>query len=106
MTVVHKGGWVRALTSYWVVPAVLGVGLALAFSDGETGYLAWSEIRGNLAESQTRIELLMRRVDVLQTEIQSLEEDPFALERAIREELKLARPGEIVVRFTQESGLQ
>jgi cell division protein FtsB len=35
----------------------------------------------------------------LRAEIEALESQPFALERAIREDLELARPGETVVRF-------
>jgi cell division protein FtsB len=42
---------------------------------------------------------LKERVETLEFEINALETDPFALERAIREDLELARPGEIVVRF-------
>jgi cell division protein FtsB len=106
MTVVHKGGWVRGLTSHWIIPMVLVAGLFLAFADRETGYPAWAEIREKLGKSQAKIEALTARADALRKEIRALERDPFALERAIREELELARPGEIVVRFTEESTLE
>ena len=56
-----------------------------------------------LEVSRNRIAALNTRVETLTSEINALERDPFALERAIREELELARPGEIVVRFTPPS---
>jgi cell division protein FtsB len=56
-------------------------------------------MRGELEVSRERIGSLKERVETLEFEINALETDPFALERAIREDLELARPGEIVVRF-------
>jgi hypothetical protein len=40
----------------------------------------------------------------MRNEIQMLEAEPAALDRAIREELDLALPGEVVVRFTTPEG--
>ena len=103
MTVVHKGGWVRALRAHWLVPTLILVGMGLSLVDRESGLLAWYELRQELGESRDRIASLSQRVDSLNAEISALERDPFALERAIREELELARPGEIVVRFPPQS---
>jgi cell division protein FtsB len=38
-------------------------------------------------------------VEALRAEVRALERDPFSLERAIREDLDLAKPGEVIVRF-------
>ena len=103
MTVVHKGGWVRALKAYWLVPGILLVGLGLSLADHESGLIAWYKMRGELEVSRGRIASLKERVETLEFEINGLETDPFALERAIREDLELARPGEIVVRFAPHS---
>jgi len=103
MTVVHKGGWVRALRAHWLVPVILLIGVGLSLADGESGLLAWYDLRQELEESRDRIAALSQRVDSLNHEISALERDPFALERAIREELELARPGEVVIRFSPQS---
>ncbi len=103
MTVVHKGGWVRALRAHWLVPTILLVGMGLSLADRESGLLTWYELRQLRGDSRDRIASLNQRVDSLNAEISALERDPFALERAIREELELARPGEIMVRFLPQS---
>lgn len=61
----------------------------------------WLELRQELRESERRISQLQSEAKTLQSEIEALEDDPLAVERAIREVLKLARPGETVVRFVK-----
>jgi len=87
---------VRALL---LVPTALVAVMLLSFVDQKSGLLTWFEFRSELAESQQRIATLEAETEALRAEIGALETDPFALERAIREDLELARPGEIVVRF-------
>lgn len=99
MTVVHKGGWVRALRAHWLVAAILLAGLASSLIDTESGLRKWYSIRGELDVTRERMASLNEKAAVLETEIRALEADPFAVERAIREELDRALPGEIVVRF-------
>ena len=89
----------KALRAYWLGPAVLLVGFALVSFDQVSGLPAWARLSAELAGSQGRVEVLRERVVGLRSEIASLEGDPSSLERAIREELELARPGEVVVRF-------
>ena len=89
----------NGLRAYWVVPAVVCVGFALVGFDNESGLPAWTALSMELSGSEVRLEALRERVAGLQVEIDSLERDPSAREQAIREELKLARPGEVVVRF-------
>lgn len=88
------------MRAYWLVPAVVAAGLALVMLDQKSGVPAWWRLRSELAASQERIAVLSTRADALRAEIDAFERDPFALERAIREELGLARPGERVVRFS------
>ena len=97
--VVHKGGWVRA---YWLVAAVTVLGIVLVLIDEKSGVAEWQRLRSELAVSQARIEELSARAETLREQITELEQDPFAVERAIREELGLVRPGERLVRFTGE----
>ena len=89
------------MRSVWLVPAVVIAGLALVTLDQRSGLPAWSRLRDELVASQERIAALTARADALRGEIEALEKDPFAIERAIREELGLARSGERVVRFSE-----
>lgn len=71
-----------------------------ALLNHESGVGIWLELREDLAGSAARIAQLLQENDDMRNEIQMLEAEPTALDRAIREELDLALPGEIVVRFT------
>ena len=84
----------------------LGVGTVLiavaAFSallDEDTGLRIWRELRADLETSQARVAVLVGENEALRREIEMLEAEPAAIDRAIREELDLALAGEIVVRF-------
>jgi cell division protein FtsB len=90
------GGRVRALGLGTLVIALLAV---TALLDRETGVEIWLELRGDLASSTNRVDLLIAQNDSLLREIELLEADPTAIDRAIREELDLALPGEVVFRF-------
>lgn len=90
------------MRAYWLVPAVVAAGFVVAVIDQESGVPAWLRSRADLQNSQARVAALSAGNDKLRAEIRSLEEDPFALERAIREELELAREGEVIVRFARD----
>ncbi len=88
----------------WLVPAVLAVGLMVTLTDRTSGLSTWFELSSELGESQARIVALEAETAALRAEISALSGNDFALERAIREELELARPGEVVVRFARPLG--
>jgi cell division protein FtsB len=79
---------------------ILGLA-AVAWSavDERSGLPAWRRLRADLSEVRARIEILRGDIEALRREAEALEGDEFALERAIREDLGLARPGESVVRL-------
>ena len=86
----------------------LGLGACLiailaisALLNHESGVGIWLELREDLSGSAARVAQLARENDEMRNEIQMLEAEPAALDRAIREELDVALPGEIVVRFTR-----
>ena len=80
--------------------AILIALLALpALLDEDSGLGIWLELREDLVRSTARVAELVRQNDSLRQEIELLEDDPTAMDRVIREELDLALPGEIVVRF-------
>jgi cell division protein FtsB len=88
----------------WLAPLVLAAVAFLASVDGQSGITMWFRLRDDVALSATRVDNLARETEDLKDQIEALENEPFALERAIREDLELARPGEIIVRFDRNGG--
>ena len=82
----------------WLALGVAALAGVLALADGESGLRTWWGLRAELALAEERIEELRGEVADLERAGAGLEADPFALERAIRERLEFARPGETVVR--------
>jgi len=81
---------------------VLGLAVCAAMLvvvDRESGVGTWLRLRSELAESDTRIQRLESETRALREQIEELRAEPWAIERAIREDLDLARPGEVLVRF-------
>lgn len=83
----------------WIVPGLALLALAVAALDEESGLARWQHLRAELDQAESRIAALNAEVDSLRSEAERLESEPFAIERAIREELELARPGQQVVRL-------
>ena len=73
-----------------------------ALLDRDSGVGIWLELREDLAGASARVDVLVAQNDSLQREIELLEADPTAIDRAIREEMDLALPGEVVVRFVPD----
>ena len=83
----------------WLVPGLALVAFAVAALDEESGLARWQHLRAELAQADTRIAALDAEVAGLRAEAARLDSEPFAIERAIREELELARPGQQVIRL-------
>ncbi len=92
------GGVVRA---YLIIPVLSLLVVAFAATDEESGIPLWLRLRGDLAAADDRLARLELELEALRTEIRDLETDPFAQERAIREDLFLAKPGETIIRFVE-----
>jgi cell division protein FtsB len=83
---------------------VLGLAVCaamLAVVDRDSGIPTWLRLRSELAESDARVRQLEAETIALRGQIEELRTRPWAIERAIREDLDLARPGEVLVRFRQ-----
>ncbi|MGH0036894.1 MAG: FtsB family cell division protein [Myxococcota bacterium] len=86
----------------WLLVPLLGVAaLGIAAFDGESGLRTWWMLRDDLRSSRETLDRLEAENERLREEAHALETDPFALERAIREDLGWARPGEVVVLFEE-----
>jgi cell division protein FtsB len=84
---------------WWPIPALVVSALGFAWIDGDSGLRTWWRLRSELAVAEARIDGLREDVASRQRDAASLAEDDFAIERAIRERLEYARPGETVVRL-------
>ena len=87
---------------YLLVPLLLSAVIVLAAVDEKSGLPMWLKLRNDLENSNDRIAQLEFELRALQEEVHALESSPLALERAIREDLEFARPGETVIRFIDE----
>ena len=97
-----KGGRVgrsrlQARLRPWLLPGLLVVALGVALADPEIGAARWWRLERDRGEAQARIDALRQEVRQLETQRVELRDDPFAIERAIREDLGLALPGEVLV---------
>jgi cell division protein FtsB len=77
---------------------VLVAGLVFGAFGGEYGTMDWWELRQRVREERAAIERLKLQVDSLGREVQAIERDPAAQERAARELFGMLRPGEILYR--------
>ena len=89
------------MRGFFLGAALATVVLATAIVDQDSGILTWLRLRHDLTQSQARVHQLRVEVEDLEARVTALKEDPFAEERAIREVLGLAMPGEVVVRFRE-----
>ena len=93
------------MRGFWPIPILLLAAGAYAAWDSDSGIRTWLRLRAELWAAEAGVEEVRLQVAALEDEARALAEDPFALERAIREELGWARPGETVVRNARPEGL-
>jgi cell division protein FtsB len=84
------------------VAVLLGLTLIYFAVNRGSGVSTWMRQRADLENSDGRIAELETENARLRQEIESLQNDPFAIERAIREDLEYARVGETVIRLPDE----
>jgi cell division protein FtsB len=89
---------------FLLIPALVAAALVYAVFDADTGILSALQMREDLQVSRLRIGEIHREIRALRSQVAALESDPFAIESAIREDLKLAQAGEVVVRFVPADG--
>lgn len=78
--------------------ALVCAAVGYAWLAPESGFPTWLRLRDEVARAEDRIHALERQNTVLRDEVAALRTDPFAQERAVREELGWVRPGETLVR--------
>jgi cell division protein FtsB len=83
--------------------ALVAASVAYAWLVPESGIPTWIRLRDEVAQAESRIRALERQNQSLREEVAALRDDPFAQERAVREELGWVRPGELLVRVPKRN---
>jgi cell division protein FtsB len=86
------------LRDWWPLPALVAAALLFAWIDGDAGIRAWRSLRSDRDEANGRIAALREDVETRRRDAAALEDDEFAIERAIRERL-YARPDETIIKL-------
>jgi cell division protein FtsL len=68
---------------------------------GAHGYLSMRRTQDGIKKVQSEIETLNKENAALEQAVNDLKNDPRAIEKIAREELILARPGEIIIKIPQ-----
>lgn len=81
--------------------------LALVVHDifGTHGYLAMRRTQLEIKKVKTNIEQLNRENVQLEDEVKELKTDPHKIEKIARDELGLAKPGEVIIKIPQSQRL-
>ena len=76
--------------------AMLSIALIVHEIFGENGYLALRRKRQELQALEEQVQKLQQENQKLEQQIKSLQSDPAAIEKLAREQMRMARPGEII----------
>ncbi len=82
-----------------IIPALIAGALIYIAADQGSGIPTWIRQRADIESSDERIAKLESEIDRIKREVESLRDDRYAIERAIREDLEYARPTEVVIRI-------
>jgi cell division protein FtsL len=84
--------------------ALLGLFVVLLFVHdifGAHGFLSMRRTQDGIKKVQSEIERLNKENAELEQVVKELKSDPHAIEKIAREELILAKPGEIIIKIPQ-----
>ncbi|MFP4417619.1 MAG: FtsB family cell division protein [Fibrobacterota bacterium] len=86
----------------WIILA-LGIVLSTVLLTGDDGVINLYRLQRKTETMEDSLQGLHQRIDSLKTEIQRLTNDTAYIERLAREKLGMAKEGEKVYKFVQES---
>ena len=89
------------MSGWLLVPGLVALAAGYALFDEDAGLRRWLHLRGELDDAHGRIARLHVQIENLEREVGALGEGDFAIERAIREDLLLAKPGETLIRLSR-----
>ncbi len=90
--------WQNARFRRATLLALVLVAIALTVHEifGDHGYMALRRRRQELESLQQQVKDLQQKNELLEEQIKALKSDPRAVEKLAREQMKLAKPGEII----------
>ena len=83
-----------------IAVGIVALAVAFAWWDDEAGFRSRHRLEADLALANGRIEATEARIAAHEAEAGALRSDKLAQERAIRKDLRLARPGETIVQLS------
>ena len=89
-------------------PALLGLlVLVLVVHDifGTHGFLAMRKTQSEIKKVEADLDQLNKENMLLEQEVRELKTDPHKIEKIARDELGLARPGEVIIKIPQSQQL-
>lgn len=95
----------RGARPWWVALGLVAAGVIYAAADQNAGLVPWHRLEVEVAEADARVLAARARNARLSAEIRDLQDQPDALEAAIREEIGWVRPGEFRVDVEQADPL-
>ena len=94
--------WRRLLGS--AVLAMLAVGLFAHAMLGNNGWLSYRQKRAEYRKLQLQLQQMDAENRRLDEEIKGLKSDPKAIEKEAREQLRYAKPGEVIYLLPEQPG--
>lgn len=73
---------------------------------GTHGFLAMRRTQSEIKKVQANLDKLSKENETLEQEVKDLKSDPRLIERIARDDLGLARPGEVIIRIPQGQELE
>lgn len=73
---------------------------------GTHGFLAMRRTQSEIKKVQANLEKLGKENQALEQEVKDLKSDPRLIEKIARDDLGLARPGEVIIRIPQGQELE
>jgi cell division protein FtsB len=95
---------IQSRSAFWATvaaAATLVAGLAYHVICGSHGFLAYRLERQQYEALQRETKQLQEENQALQRHIDALKSDPKAIEKVAREQLHMAKPGEIVITYSE-----
>ncbi len=90
----HVYGWRRKIATSAV--SVLALMLAYHVVFGQNGWVAYHQKKVEYQKLQGDVQQMQAENDRLSQQIKSLKTDPKAIEKEAREQLRYAKPGEVI----------
>jgi cell division protein FtsB len=96
--------WRRLLASAML--AILAVGLFTHAMLGDNGWIKYRQKKAEYQKLQQDLQRLDSENQRLDSEIKGLKSDPKAIEKEAREQLRYAKPGEVIYLLPEKTGPQ